>query len=99
MEKHISNSIHPGEILREDIINAANLSVTEAASFLGISRLSLSKILNGRGNITPNIALRLEKVFGGKAEFWLRMQRTFDLEMERKNFLENPPELKKFVYH
>lgn len=98
MEKHSSNLVHPGEILREEVISAANISVTEAASLLGISRLSLSKILNGRGGITPNIALRLEKVFGGKAEFWLRLQRSFDLETARKDFQENPPKLKAFVY-
>ncbi|UOE41747.1 HigA family addiction module antitoxin [Chryseobacterium suipulveris] len=96
MKKHISNSIHPGEILREDLITPTGLSVTEAASLLGISRLSLSKILNGRGGITPNIALRIEKVFGGNAEFWLRLQRNYDLETEREIFRKNPPKLKAF---
>ncbi|NGF58103.1 HigA family addiction module antidote protein [Parapedobacter sp. SGR-10] len=98
MEKHESNIIHPGIILKEDIISPAGLSVTEAAAFLGISRLSLSKVINEKGSITPNIALRLEKVFGGKADFWLRLQRNYDLEKERINFRDNPPLVKTFKY-
>ena len=65
-------------------------------NFLGISRLTLSKITNGKGSITPNIALRIEKVFGGNADFWLRMQRGFDLIEEKQKFENNPPNLKHF---
>ncbi|WP_234108955.1 MULTISPECIES: HigA family addiction module antitoxin [Chryseobacterium] len=98
MKKHHSNIVHPGEILGEDVIFPTGLSITEASSLLDISRLTLSKILNKRGGITPNIALRIEKVFGGKAEFWLRLQRNYDLELERLNFEKNPPSLKAFSY-
>ena len=65
---------------------------------MAISRLTLSKIINGHGGITPNIALRIEKVFGGKADFWLRLQRKYDLDKERINFKQNPPELKSYAY-
>ncbi len=98
MKKHESNIIHPGIILKEDVIVPAEISITEAASLLGISRLSLSKVINGKGSITPNIALRLEKVFGGKADFWLRLQRNYDLENERINFRNHPPLIKSFKY-
>lgn len=98
MEKHESNIIHPGIIIKEDVIASIGLSITEAATLLGISRLTLSKITNGKGGITPNIALRIEKVFGGKAEFWLRLQRNYDLENERISFRKNPPAIKSFKY-
>lgn len=98
MKKHHSITVHPGEILKEDVIIPAELTITEAASLLDISRLSLSKIVNGRSGITPNVALRIEKVFGGKAEFWLRLQRNYDLETERDFFEKNPPLLTAFSY-
>ncbi len=98
MEKHESILVHPGEILGEDVISPTGLSITEASTLLDISRLTLSKIINGHGGITPNIALRIEKVFGGKADFWLRLQRKYDLDKERINFKQNPPELRAFAY-
>ena len=98
MEKHESNIIHPGTILKEDVILPTGLSITEASGLLGISRLSLSRIVNEKGGITPNIALRIEKVFGGKADFWLRLQRNYDLEKERIYFRNNPPIIKSFKY-
>ena len=98
MKKHHSLIIHPGVILKEDVIAPTGLSITQASEMLGISRLSLSKILNERGGITPNIALRIEKVFGGKADFWLRLQRNYDLEIERLNFENNPPKLEAYAY-
>ena len=98
MLKHKDIHIHPGEILLEDVIKPADLTISKAASMLKISRLTLSKIVNKRGGITPNIALRLEAVFGGTAEFWLRLQRIYDLEEARRNLSENPLHLSKFNY-
>lgn len=98
MEKHESNIIHPGIIIKDDVIAPTGLSITEAAALLGISRLSLSKVVNGKGGITPNIALRIETVFGGKADFWLRLQRNYDLEKERINFRDHPPLIQSFRY-
>ncbi|MEO9146396.1 MAG: HigA family addiction module antitoxin [Ginsengibacter sp.] len=63
------------------------------AEVLGVSRLTLSKIVNGNGSITPNMALRIEKVFGGNADFWLRIQRGYDLIEEKIRFEMDPPEL------
>lgn len=60
--------------------------------------MTLSKIANGKGAITPNIALRIEKVFGGQADFWLRMQRGYDLIEEKVKFENNPPKLKHFEF-
>jgi addiction module HigA family antidote len=96
MERAKEANIHPGIILKEDIIEANNLSIGKAADVLGVSRLTLSKIANGKGSITPNIALRIEKAFGGNADFWLRMQRGYDLMEEKIKFEINPPQIKKF---
>jgi addiction module HigA family antidote len=97
MERHKKTNIHPGIILREDILHPAELSVSEAANLLQVSRVTLSKILNGSGSITANIALRIEVVFGGNADFWLRMQRGYDLLEEKSRFELNPPNLKPFL--
>ncbi len=73
------NPPHPGEIIREFCIEPLNLSVTEAAEALGVTRKTLSALLNGRSGISPEMALRLSKVFGRTPEGWLRLQLQFDL--------------------
>jgi addiction module HigA family antidote len=98
MLKHKDIHVHPGEMLREDVIKPTGITVGQAADLLQVSRLTLSKILNRRGSITPNIALRVEAVFGGKADFWLRLQRVYDLEEERARFARDKIALKRFHY-
>jgi addiction module HigA family antidote len=73
------NPPHPGEIIREDCLKPHNLSVTAAAKGLGVSRQSLSELLNGRNGISADMALRLEMAGWGTAESWLRNQVTYDL--------------------
>jgi addiction module HigA family antidote len=73
------NPPHPGEIIREFCIEPLNLSVTEAANALGVTRKTFSALLNGRSGISPEMALRLAKVFGRTPEGWLRLQLQFDL--------------------
>lgn len=70
---------HPGELLREIIHEGLNLSVTEAARQLGISRMSLHRLLRGEQAVTPEMALRLGKLCGNGPELWLRMQMARDL--------------------
>lgn len=70
---------HPGEILREDCLAPLNLTVTEAAKGLGVSRQSLSELLNGRSGVSADMAVRLEKAGWGSAESWLRNQLSYDL--------------------
>lgn len=98
MERSYKTNIHPGFILKEDVIGANKLSIGKASELLGISRLTLSKITNAKGSITPNIALRIEKVFGGNADFWLRMQRGYDLIEEKIKFENIAPKLKRLEY-
>jgi antitoxin HigA-1 len=70
---------HPGELLREIIDEGLELSVTEAARQLGISRMTLHRALRGEQTVTPEMALRLGKLCGNGAELWLRMQMAHDL--------------------
>jgi addiction module HigA family antidote len=70
---------HPGELIREDCLAPLGLSVTAAAKWLGVSRQSLSELLNGRNGVSPDMAIRLEKAGWGLAETWLRMQLAHDL--------------------
>jgi addiction module HigA family antidote len=78
------NPPHPGSILKHDILPARNLSVTEAAIQLSISRVSLSRILNGHSGITPDMAIRLEQWAEPTAESWLAMQTAHDLWQARQ---------------
>ncbi len=73
------NPPHPGEILREFCVEALHINVTEAAKALGVTRKTFSAILNGRAGISPEMALRLSKVFGRTPEGWLRLQLQYDL--------------------
>jgi len=75
--------VHPGEILREDVLADLGLSVGEAASRLGISRVTLSRVLHGHARVSPNLAVRLEEAGVGTARAWLAMQSAHDLAAER----------------
>lgn len=82
------NPPHPGEILRELCLDPLELTVTDAAAGLGVSRKQLSAVLNGRAGISPEMAIRLSMAFGTSAEVWLNHQLQFDLsqaERQRKN--------------
>jgi len=80
------NPAHPGEILKELVIIPLDLTITDASEHLNISRKTLSKVLNGRGAITPEMALRLELVFKKpSADQWLRLQNAYDLWQSRQN--------------
>lgn len=73
--------MHPGEMLREDILPAVGRPKTEIARLLGISRQTLYDILNEKQPVTPAMALRLARMFGGTAESWSNLQRNYDLRM------------------
>ena len=75
--------VHPGEILREDVLVCLGLGVGEAASRLSISRVALSRVLHGHARISTNLAVRLEEAGVGTARAWLEMQVAYDLATER----------------
>ena len=71
--------MHPGEMLREDVLPALGKPKTEIARLLGISRQTLYDILNEKQPMTPGMALRIGKLLGNGAEFWINLQRAYDL--------------------
>lgn len=79
------NPPHPGETLRELCLRPLGISVTDAAAALGVSRKTLSAILNGRSGISPEMALRLAKAFDTTPESWLNQQMQYDLWEAKKN--------------
>ncbi|HEX4077286.1 MAG TPA: HigA family addiction module antitoxin [Rhizomicrobium sp.] len=70
---------HPGFYVRHDCLEPLGLTASEAANALGASRQALNNLVNGRSSISPEMAIRLEKAFGGGAEIWLGLQMDYDL--------------------
>ena len=83
-----SEFIHPGAIVRQSCLERFNLTVTEGASVLGVSRQALTNLLSGKAGISPEMALRLDKAFGGGAETWLQRQLLHDLAKARRRLDE-----------
>ncbi|MBI1389663.1 MAG: HigA family addiction module antidote protein [bacterium] len=79
----MKNPPHPGRVVRDDIIEALELDVTRAALLLGVARSTLSKLLNQRASLSPEMALRIEKAFGPNADHLMRMQLSFDMARAR----------------
>ncbi|MEA1053383.1 HigA family addiction module antitoxin [Lamprobacter modestohalophilus] len=75
----MNNPPHPGEVIRELCLEPLGLTVTAAAQGLGVSRKTLSELLNGHSGISPEMAIRLSKGFGGSPESWMRQQMQYDL--------------------
>lgn len=69
---------HPGDIIR-DCLDELKISVTDGAKALGVTRATLSRLLNGKAGVSPEMAVRLEKALGSSAGFWLRLQLNYDL--------------------
>lgn len=84
MNMQMHNPPHPGEIIRELCLKPLELSVTKAAQGLGISRKTLSSILNGHAGISPEMAIRLSKAFDTTPESWLNQQIQYDLWLAQK---------------
>ena len=80
---HSSIAVHPGEWLRQEIVEPAGLNVTQLADHMGVARQSISKLLNGRQGLSADMAIRFEKAFGLKAETLMRMQAAHELAAAR----------------
>jgi len=93
----MKNPPHPGDFIRTEVIGPAGLSVTDAAKALQVSRPALSNLLNGRADLSGDMALRIEKAFGVKMDTLMRMQVSYDIAQTRKREKEihvrrfNPP--------
>lgn len=81
----MKNPPHPGETVRHDCLEPLGLSVTEGAKALGVTRQALNNLVNGKSGISPEMAIRLEKAFGGRASIWLGIQMDYDLAQAMKH--------------
>ncbi|MEP7221318.1 MAG: HigA family addiction module antitoxin [Novosphingobium sp.] len=80
----MKNPAHPGGFVRHEIVTALGLTVTDAAQALGVTRPALSALLNERANLSPEMALRIEKAFGVSMDTLMRMQNSFDIAQARR---------------
>ncbi len=80
----MKNPPHPGRLVKSAGLETVGLTVTEGAKVLGVSRPTLSSLINATAGISPEMAIRLEKAFGSTADAWLRMQAAFDLAQARR---------------
>jgi len=80
----MKNPPHPGHSIKDACLDSLGLSVTEAAKVLGIARHTLSRVLNGRAGVSPDMAIRLEKAGWSNADHWLRLQAAWDLAQARR---------------
>ncbi|MBQ3295267.1 MAG: HigA family addiction module antidote protein [Erysipelotrichaceae bacterium] len=87
---------HPGTVFREDVMKPLNLSVTEAADLLGVSRKTLSEFVNEKASLSPQMALRIAKATNTSPESWLNMQQKYTLYFAKKN---EPKNVKQFPLH
>jgi addiction module HigA family antidote len=81
----MKNPAHPGRIVKSACLESLALSVTAGAKVLGVSRQTLTKVVNGKSGISAEMAIRLAKAFGSTAEMWVRMQASYDLAQARKD--------------
>ncbi len=79
MKKMKRKPTHPGKIIQEDYLRTLSITITEMASTLGVSRKTLSKIINEKGSITPDMALRLGRALDTTPELWMNLQKNYDL--------------------
>jgi addiction module HigA family antidote len=84
MTMPMKNPPHPGLHVRHDCLEALGFSVTEGAKVLGVTRQALNNLVNGKSGISPEMAVRLSKAFGGSPAVWLKMQMDYDLAQVEK---------------
>src|SRR5258707_7546089 len=80
----MKNPAHPGGFVKSEIVEALELSVTDAAKALGVTRPALSALLNERASLSPEMALRIEKAFGASMDTLMRMQNSYDIAQARR---------------
>lgn len=81
--------VHPGEILREEYLKQRGLTVTEVAKGLGVARANLSAIINERAGISPEMAVKLSEAFGNSTEFWVNLQKNYEVYHAEKKVDRN----------
>ncbi|MGB5157101.1 helix-turn-helix transcriptional regulator [Desulfobacterium sp. N47] len=102
MKKMTRRPTHPGNIIKEDYLLPLSATIKDMAATLGVSRKTLSKIINERGTITPDMALRLSRAFDTTPDFWLNLQKNYDLwqaETESQEWKKVKPFPKNMLHH
>jgi len=84
----MKNPPHPGRIVRQDCVEPLKLTITKAAKVLGVTRQALNNLVNGKAGISPEMAVRLSKAFGGSPKLWLRLQANYDLAQLRQDRID-----------
>jgi addiction module HigA family antidote len=79
MKKMKRQPTHPGKIIKEDYLEPLSITIKDMSEYLGVSRKTLSKIINAKGSITPDMALRLSRAFDTTPNLWLSLQKNYDL--------------------
>jgi len=92
----MKNPPHPGRSVLLDCLEPLGLSVTEGAKILGVSRTTLSKLVNGHSGISAEMSIRLDKAFGGGADTWFRLQAAYDFAQARQH--ENEIDVQRYVH-
>lgn len=91
-------NIHPGEILKEEFLDAMGISAYRLAKEINVSETRISEIVHGKRSITADTAIRFSKFFGTTAEFWLNLQNLYDLEEEKNNHAPEFETIKMYAY-
>ena len=81
----MKNPPHPGRLVKHECLGPLSLSITRGADILGVTRLTLSNLINGKNGVSPEMAIRLSKAFGSSPEVWLGLQLDYDLAQAKKN--------------
>jgi addiction module HigA family antidote len=84
----MKNPPHPGRIVRQDCIEPLGLTITHAAKVLGVTRQALNNLVNGKAGVSPEMAVRVSKAFGGSPDMWLRLQANYDLARLRADEID-----------
>jgi addiction module HigA family antidote len=84
----MKNPPHPGRVVRQDCIEPLGLTITQAAEVLGVTRQALNNLVNGKAGVSPEMAVRVSKAFGGSPEVWLRLQANYDLARLRQDEID-----------
>ena len=84
----MKNPPHPGRIVKQDCVEPLELTITEAARALGVTRQALNNLVNGKAGVSPEMAVRLSKAFGASPEMWLRLQANYELAQVRQDEIE-----------
>lgn len=81
----MKNPPHPGRIVKQECLDPLSLSITKGADMLGVGRVTLSNLVNGKNGVSPEMAIRISKAFGSSPEVWLGLQMDYDLAKAERN--------------